>query len=330
MNAVHAAQRQGSGGGWFGERRGCQHRESERGSLRSRNKQFPRRGPMCYARLYHSVALLLPDATVWLAGGNPARGSYEPHIEIYQPAYLFQSDGTLATRPTITSAPASISYGNPFTVQTPDAASIASAVLIRNGTVTHAFGMDQRMVGMSFTAGSGSLTVTAPPNGNIAPPGYYMLFILNSNGVPSMASSVLLSSSSTPAPTVTSISPNSGTINGGTGVTITGTGFLAGATVSLGGTAGHGCDGGEQHVDHSHTLPARGRSRKRDRDQQRYPERNVDPGIHLHGSIQSGTDGDRDFACLGNCRRRYSGDHHRHRIPGGSDGEPGRNSQPRV
>ena len=193
-----------------------------------------------YPRLYHSVALLLPDATVWLAGGNPSRGSYEPHVEVYQPPYLFQSDGSLATRPTITNAPASISYGNPFTVQTPDAASIASVVLIRNGTVTHAFGMDQRMVGMSFTAGSGTLTVTAPSNGNIAPPGYYMLFILNTAGVPSLASSVLVTSTSAPAPTVTSIAPNSGTTDGGTGVTITGTGFQAGATVSLGTTAATG------------------------------------------------------------------------------------------
>ncbi len=197
-------------------------------------------GANVYPRLYHSVALLLPDATVWLAGGNPSRGSYEPHVEVYQPPYLFQSDGSLATRPTITNAPASISYGNPFTVQTPDAASIASVVLIRNGTVTHAFGMDQRMVGMSFTAGSGSLTVTAPSNGNIAPPGYYMLFILNAAGVPSLASSVLVTSTSAPAPTVTSIAPNSGTTDGGTGVTITGTGFQAGATVSLGATAATG------------------------------------------------------------------------------------------
>ena len=201
---------------------------------------FSSAGANAFARLYHSVALLLPDATVWVAGGNPVRGTYEPHIEIYQPAYLFQSDGTPAARPSITSVPSSVSYGNQFTLQTPDAASIASAVLIRNGTVTHSFGMDQRMVGMSFTAGAGSLTVTAPPNANVAPPGYYMLFILNSNGVPSVASSLLLSSSSTPAPTVTSISPNSGTINGGTVVSIMGTGFLAGATVSLGGTAATG------------------------------------------------------------------------------------------
>ncbi len=153
-------------------------------------------GANVYARLYHSVALLLPDATVWLAGGNPSRGTYETHMEIYQPPYLFQSNGSLATRPTISSAPTTISYGNPFTVQTPDAANISAAVLIRNGTVTHAFGMDQRMVGLSFTAGSGSLTVTAPPNGNIAPPGYYMLFLLNSSGVPSIAKFVQISSSS--------------------------------------------------------------------------------------------------------------------------------------
>jgi hypothetical protein len=201
---------------------------------------FSSAGANAFARLYHSVALLLPDGTVWVAGGNPVRGTYEPHIEIYQPAYLFQSDGTPAARPSITSVPSSVSYGNQFTLQTPDAASIASAVLIRNGTVTHSFGMDQRMVGMSFTAGSGFLTLTAPPNANIAPPGYYMLFILNSNGVPSVASSLLLGTSSTPAPTVTSISPNSGTINGGTVVSITGTGFLAGATVTVGGTAATG------------------------------------------------------------------------------------------
>ena len=95
---------------------------------------FSSAGANAFARLYHSVALLLPDATVWVAGGNPVRGTYEPHIEIYQPAYLFQSDGTPATRPSITSAPGSVSYGNQFTVQTPDAASIASAVLVRNGT----------------------------------------------------------------------------------------------------------------------------------------------------------------------------------------------------
>src|SRR4051812_10270262 len=151
-----------------------------------------------YARLYHSVALLMPDATVWVAGGNPQRGSYEQRMEIYQPAYLFTKDASgkviPATRPTIASAPAGISYANTFSVQTPDAASIASIVLVRAGAATHAFDMDQRLVGMSFSVSDTShLTVTAPPNGNIAPPGYYLLFLVNNAGVPSVASFVQIS-----------------------------------------------------------------------------------------------------------------------------------------
>ena len=138
-------------------------------------------------RLYHSVALLLPNATVWLAGGNPERGTYNNTVEIYKPAYLFNSTGGLATRPTITSAPASFSWGTSFTVLTSDAATISSVLLIRPGSPTHAFDQEQRLVGLSFTTGSGVLNVTAPPNGNIAPPGYYMLFLLNSSGVPSVA-----------------------------------------------------------------------------------------------------------------------------------------------
>jgi Domain of unknown function (DUF1929)/IPT/TIG domain len=202
---------------------------------------FSSAGANSYARLYHSVALLLPDATVWVAGGNPTRGSYEPHMEIYKPAYLFNSNGTLATRPTISSLPSAISWNGSFSVSSPDAASISSVVLMRPGAPTHSFDMEQRLVGLSFTAGSGTLTVTAPPNGNIAPPGYYMLFLVNSSGVPSVAKFTQLSgSSSPPAPTVSSISPNSGTISGGTAVTINGTGFQSGATVKIGGTSATG------------------------------------------------------------------------------------------
>src|SRR5207245_9856372 len=126
----------------------------------------------------------------WVGGGDTSRGNYVQQMEIYQPPYLFDSTGGLVARPSITSAPSSISYGNTITVQTPDAANISHVVLVRNGTVTHAFGMDQREVELSFTAGTGALTVTAPPNGNIAPPGYYMLFILNNSGVPSVATFV--------------------------------------------------------------------------------------------------------------------------------------------
>jgi hypothetical protein len=207
---------------------------------------FSSAGANAYPRLYHSVALLLPDATVWLAGGNPSRGSYVQQMEIYQPPYLFNSTGGLATRPSITSAPSSISYGNAFTVQTSDAASIAHVVLVRNGTVTHAFGMDQREVEMSFTAGTGALTVTAPPNGNIAPPGYYMLFILNNSGVPSVAKFVQLTPqpdfSVAATPASRTVPPGTGTSysvtvtpsNGFTGnVTFSVTGLPSGATTSF-------------------------------------------------------------------------------------------------
>ena len=177
-----------------------------------------------YARLYHSVALLLPDATVWFAGGNPSRGSYETHMEIYTPAYLFTTDLSgnpiPATRPTISAASGEISYGNTFNVQTPDAAGIAQAVLVRAGSATHAFDFEQRLVGMTFTTGAGSLTVTAPPNGSVAPPGYYMLFLLDSNGVPSIAKFVHLSQAVTPDFTV-GVSPISQSVLQGSAIPYT-------------------------------------------------------------------------------------------------------------
>jgi hypothetical protein len=196
---------------------------------------FSSAGAEVYARLYHSVSVLMPDATVWVAGGNPQRGTYEPHMEIYSPAYLFNSDGTLATRPSITSLSSSvIGYGSAFQINTPDAASISSAVLMRNGAVTHAFDMDQRYVGLSFTAGSGVLNVTGPPNANIAPPGYYMLFILNASGVPSVARMVQISAAAGDIPpTGTITTPASDvTITAGQSVSYSGTGTDPDGTIS--------------------------------------------------------------------------------------------------
>src|SRR5438552_7374550 len=185
---------------------------------------FSSAGANVYPRLYHSGSLLLPDATVMVAGGNPARGSYEQHIEIYSPPYLFNTDGSLATRPAITSlTPNAFGYGGAFQVFTPAAASIASVVLVRPGAQTHAFDMDQRLVGLSFTAGTGVLNVTAPPNGNIAPPGYYMLFALTSAGVPSVASFVYLANAA-PVPDFTlSATPTSQAVPPGGGTTYTAT-----------------------------------------------------------------------------------------------------------
>ena len=191
---------------------------------------FSAAGTSNYPRLYHSVALLLPDATVWVAGSNPSRGNYEPSMEIYSPAYLFttNSNGQVisATRPSITSISSNtMNYASAFQVQTPDAASISSVVLVKTGADTHAFNMDQRLVGLSFTPGSGVLNITGPPNSNIAPPGYYMLFILNSSGVPLVANFVQL-------PVAGSLQPPTGIITSpATNVTIG-----AGQSVSFAGT----------------------------------------------------------------------------------------------
>jgi hypothetical protein len=158
------------------------------------SNSFSPASAMEFPRLYHSNTLLLPDGKVLAVGGNPVRTVFQHEIEIYSPPYLFAADGSLAKRPTITAVvPGAIRYGAPFKIRTPEAKNIASVVLARAGAVTHSFDMDQRLVGLSFTAGIGVLNAKAPANGNLAPPGYYLLFILNAAGVPSEARFVQLS-----------------------------------------------------------------------------------------------------------------------------------------
>jgi galactose oxidase-like protein/fibronectin type III domain protein/Kelch motif protein len=146
-------------------------------------------------RSYHSIALLLPDGRVLSAGGTFGGAS----AEIYSPPYLFHG-----SRPTITSAPSSVAYGQSFFVGTPDATSISKVTLIALSSVTHGFNMGQRVSRPSFSQATGGLNVTAPSNSNNIPPGYYMLFLLNSNGVPSVANIVQINGSiTTPTPTPT-------------------------------------------------------------------------------------------------------------------------------
>ena len=94
----------------------------------------------------------------------------------------------------MSAVPSGIAYGQRFSVQTADAASISKVTLIRLGSVTHAFDMNQRLATLSFTRTATGLDITPPANGNLAPPGHYMLFIVK-NGVPSVGSVVWLSSS---------------------------------------------------------------------------------------------------------------------------------------
>jgi uncharacterized repeat protein (TIGR01451 family) len=135
-------------------------------------------------REYHSTALLLPDGRVLQSGMGADFGNVpdEMTAEFYSPPYLFKGP-----RPTITQAPAQIQFATNFFVATPDAPTVTTAVLIRTGAVTHFFDQNTRFVPVTFQQSTGGLTLTAPANGLAAPPGYYMLFLVNSSGVPSVA-----------------------------------------------------------------------------------------------------------------------------------------------
>jgi hypothetical protein len=145
---------------------------------------------MSVPRLYHSTAVLLPDGRVVVAGGGRFGGGAvddKLSAQIYSPPYLFKG-----TRPSISSAPSLISYNSNFSVSATGATSIAKAALIPLTSVTHHFNANQRYLSLPFQNAGTNLTIQAPANANIAPPGYYMLFIVDANGVPSVASMMRL------------------------------------------------------------------------------------------------------------------------------------------
>lgn len=155
------------------------------------------------ARLYHSTALLLPDASVLVAGGGAPGPQNNLNVEIYYPPYLFRAEGGLAPRPTIAAAPDTLEIGRTFSVDYADAASISRVTLVKTSSVTHSWNMEQRFVDLAFNTDGNRLWVQAPTRAGDTTPGYYLLFVIDGAGVPSVAKMVRIGIASNPNPATT-------------------------------------------------------------------------------------------------------------------------------
>ena len=133
---------------------------------------------------YHSTAILLPDATVLLSQDDmdySAQAAFQHKAQVYSPPYLFKGP-----QPQITSAPTSVRYGQSFNVTT-DRNGMSSAMLVAPGATTHGNDMHQRAIKLKVTPFTNGLSVTIPTSAAAVPPGYYMLFVMDSAGIPSVA-----------------------------------------------------------------------------------------------------------------------------------------------
>lgn len=144
------------------------------------------------ARLYHATALLLPDASVLVAGGGAPGAQTNLDAEIFRPPYLHEASGALATRPAIAAAPDDLAIGRDFDLIVETGAAVRRVTLVKTGSVTHSFNMDQRFLELAFTRTGDSLRVAAPTSPADAPPGTYLLFVLDERGVPSPGRTVMM------------------------------------------------------------------------------------------------------------------------------------------
>lgn len=142
-------------------------------------------------REYHSTALLLPDATVLVAGGGAPGPVNQLNAEIYSPPYLYKADGSLAERPQIASAPSTLTPSTSrFSFTMGSTATVSKVTLVRAGAVTHSANFDQGFVTVPHRQDGAALSIDVDRPSTVLRPGYYLLFAFDAVGVPSVAKMV--------------------------------------------------------------------------------------------------------------------------------------------
>ena len=192
------------------------------------------------ARLYHSNALLLPDASVLVAGGGAPGPQVNTNAEIYFPPYLFDANGVRAARPTLANAPASVQVGETFFADWSGSNGISRVTLVRTGSATHGWNMDQRFNELTFQVRGNRLAIQAPTRASDAPPGFYLLFAFDASGVPSVAATVQVGVAAQMNPAFTPVLANPGNRSGIVGLPVS---FALSATDPNGDSLGYAASG---------------------------------------------------------------------------------------
>jgi YVTN family beta-propeller protein len=192
------------------------------------------------ARLYHSNAVLLPDASVLVLGGGAPGPQNNTNVEVYYPAYLYNAAGGFAARPVIDAAPTTIDVGETFELDLGGTAAISRVAMVKTTSASHSFNMEQRFVELTFQQSGDRLVAQAPTRATDSPPGFYMLFVLNAAGTPSVAKIVRVPVAPVINPAVVPVLQNPGAQSGQAGVAVS---LQLSATDPNGDTLSYGASG---------------------------------------------------------------------------------------